>query len=167
VPEHLSSPSGLHFYFYEQCYFNITFLPNIDAFLDLPSPGIFETLSLCFYFTKWKNKATLWNADTPATYSSSAARLKDLPPPLPLPESLGKSVCLQKTVVQHLDCCSKVWGHPDNFVFSMKTHTFIYQMKCKMNRKYSQDFDNVRNNDFYFKYLFCSSNLSLKGRPVL
>ena len=29
---------------------------------------------------------------------------------------------------------SKVWGHPDNFVFSMKTHTFIYQMSCKMNR---------------------------------
>ena len=47
---------------------------------------------------------------------------------------------------------SKVWGHPDNFVFSMKTHTFIYQMSCKMNRKYSQDIDKVRNNDFYLKY---------------
>jgi len=23
---------------------------------------------------------------------------------------------------------SNVWGHPDNFVSSMKTHTFIYQM---------------------------------------
>jgi len=43
---------------------------------------------------------------------------------------------------------SKVMGHPDNLVFSMKTHTFIYQMK----RKYSQDIDKVRNNDFYCKY---------------
>src|SRR4029434_7746571 len=47
---------------------------------------------------------------------------------------------------------SKVWRHPDNFVFSMKTHTFIYQMSCKMNRKYSQDIDKVRNNDFSLKY---------------
>jgi len=47
---------------------------------------------------------------------------------------------------------SKVWGHPDNFVFSMKTHTFIYQMSCKMNIKCSQDIDKVRNNDFYLKY---------------
>ena len=39
---------------------------------------------------------------------------------------------------------SKVWGHPHNFMFSMKTH-------CKMNRKYSQDIDEVRNNDFYLK----------------
>ena len=31
---------------------------------------------------------------------------------------------------------------PDNFMFSMKTH----QMSCKMNRKYSQDIDEVRNN---------------------
>jgi len=47
---------------------------------------------------------------------------------------------------------SKVWDHPDNFVFSMKTHTFIFQMSCKMYRKYSQDIDKVRNNDLYLKY---------------
>jgi len=34
----------------------------------------------------------------------------------------------------------------------MKTHTFIYQMNYKMNIKYSQDIDKVRNTDFYFKY---------------
>jgi len=34
----------------------------------------------------------------------------------------------------------------------MKTHTFIYQMNCKMNIKYSQDIDKDRNNDFYLKY---------------
>jgi len=39
--------------------------------------------------------------------------------------------------------CSKVWDHPDNFVSSMKNHTFIFQM----NIKYSQDIDKVRNND--------------------
>jgi len=38
---------------------------------------------------------------------------------------------------------SKVWDHPDNFVSSMKIHTFIHQM----NIKYSQDIDKVRNND--------------------
>ena len=54
-------------------------------------------------------------------------------------------------VTQNIHYRSKVWGHPDNFVFSMKTHTFIYQMSCKMNRKYSQDIDEVRNNDFYLK----------------
>jgi len=43
---------------------------------------------------------------------------------------------------------SEVWGHPDNLVFSMKTHTLIYQM----NIKYSQDIEKVRNNDFYLKY---------------
>ena len=53
---------------------------------------------------------------------------------------------------KHIHYHSKVWGHPDNFVFSMKAHTFIYQMSCKMNRKYSQDIDKVRNNDFYLKY---------------
>jgi len=42
---------------------------------------------------------------------------------------------------------SKVWGHPDNFVSSMKTHTFIYQMNWKFHRTYSQDIDKVRNND--------------------
>jgi len=41
---------------------------------------------------------------------------------------------------------SKVWGHPHNLVFSMKTHTFIHQINCNMNRKYSQDIDKVRNN---------------------
>ena len=46
---------------------------------------------------------------------------------------------------------SKVWGLPDNFMFSMKIHTFIHQMSRKMNRKYSQDIDEVRNNNFYFK----------------
>jgi len=54
-----------------------------------------------------------------------------------------------------------------NGVFSMKTHTFIYQMKCKMNIKYSQDIDEVRNNDFYCKYSCCSKNLSLKRKPIV
>src|SRR4029434_2397474 len=61
---------------------------------------------------------------------------------------------------KHIHYRSKVWGHPDNFVFSMKTHTFMYQMSCKMNSKYSQDIDKVRNNDFYLKFLFCSSNFA-------
>ena len=43
--------------------------------------------------------------------------------------------------------CSNVCGHPDKF--SMKT--FIHQMSCKMNKKYSQDIDEVRNNVFYLK----------------
>jgi len=43
----------------------------------------------------------------------------------------------------HVHYRSKVWDHPDNFVSSMKNHTFIYQM----NIKYSQDIDKVRNND--------------------
>jgi len=53
---------------------------------------------------------------------------------------------------ESIRCCSpihyrsKVWGHPDNFVLSMKTHNFIYQMNCKMNRKYTQDIDKVKNN---------------------
>jgi len=47
---------------------------------------------------------------------------------------------------------SKVWGHADNLVFSMKTHTFIYQMNFKINIKSSQDIDEVINNDFYCKY---------------
>jgi len=47
---------------------------------------------------------------------------------------------------------SKVRGHADNFVFSMKTHTFIYQMNSKMKIKYSQYIEKVRNNDFYLKY---------------
>jgi len=34
----------------------------------------------------------------------------------------------------------------------MKTLTFIYQMKCKINIKSSQDIDEVINKDFYFKY---------------
>ena len=53
--------------------------------------------------------------------------------------------------VSYIHYLSKVWGHPDNFMISMKTHTFIHQMSCKMNRKYSQDIDEVRNNDFYLK----------------
>ena len=53
---------------------------------------------------------------------------------------------------QYIHYRSKVWGHPDNCLFSMKTHTFVYQMSCKMNRKYSHDIDKVRNNDFYLKY---------------
>ena len=51
----------------------------------------------------------------------------------------------------HTHYRSKVWGHPDNFMFSMKTQTFIHQMSYKMNRKYSQDIDEVRNNYFYLK----------------
>ena len=38
-------------------------------------------------------------------------------------------------VVVYIHYRSKVWGHPDNFMFSMKTKTFIHQMSCKMNRK--------------------------------
>jgi len=48
--------------------------------------------------------------------------------------------------------CSKVWGHADNLVFSMKTHTFIDQINCKMYVKYSQDIEEVINKDFYCKY---------------
>jgi len=48
---------------------------------------------------------------------------------------------------------SKVWGHTDNLIFSIKTHTFIYEMNCKMNIKYSQDIGKVKNNDFLFKKL--------------
>jgi len=48
--------------------------------------------------------------------------------------------------------CLQVWGHTDNFVFSMKTPTFIYQINCKMNRKYSQDIDMVRKNYSSLKY---------------
>ena len=40
--------------------------------------------------------------------------------------------------------------NPENVMFSMKTHTFIHLMSYKINRKYSQDIDKVRNNDFYF-----------------
>jgi len=46
----------------------------------------------------------------------------------------------------------KVWGHPDNSVFSMKTLTFICQINFKMNIKFSQDIEEVINNDFYCKY---------------
>ena len=53
-----------------------------------------------------------------------------------------------------------VWGHPDNFMFSMKTHTLIHQMSCKMNRKYSQDIAEVFiwNNNFVHQTLFSSNN---------
>ena len=50
-------------------------------------------------------------------------------------------------IIRNVHYRSKVWG--DNFMFSMKT--FIHQMSCKMNRKYSQDIDEVENNDFYLK----------------
>ena len=58
--------------------------------------------------------------------------------------------CLLDSKLTYVHYRSKVWGHPDNFMFSMKTHTFIHQMSCKMNRKYSQDIDEVRNY-FYLK----------------
>jgi len=61
-------------------------------------------------------------------------------------------------------CRSKVWGHPENVAFSMKTLTFIGQMNCKMNIKYSQDIDTVRNNDFYCKYECSSSCRSKEGQ---
>ena len=51
-------------------------------------------------------------------------------------------------MADHIHYRSKVWGHPDNFMFFMKTQTFIHQMSCKINRKYSQDIDKVRNNCF-------------------
>jgi len=54
---------------------------------------------------------------------------------------------------------SKCWGHPDNLVFPMKTHTFIYQMNCKIITKYSQDIHKVRHNDFFILNIFYSSNL--------
>ena len=50
--------------------------------------------------------------------------------------------------------CSKVWGHLENSMFSMKTHTFIHQMSCKMNRKYSPDIDEVRNNNNFVLQTF-------------
>jgi len=40
----------------------------------------------------------------------------------------------------------------------------MFQMNFKMNIKYCQDIDNNRNNDFYLKYTFCSSNFKLKGK---
>jgi len=46
----------------------------------------------------------------------------------------------------------KVWGHPENVLFSMNTLTFIHQINFKINLKYSQDIDKVRNNDFYCIY---------------
>jgi len=42
-------------------------------------------------------------------------------------------------VVFRIHYRSKVWDHPDNFVSSMKNHTFIYQM----NVEYSQDIDMI------------------------
>jgi len=39
-----------------------------------------------------------------------------------------------------------------SLVFSMKTHSFIYQFNCKISIKCSQDIDKVINNDFYCKY---------------
>jgi len=54
--------------------------------------------------------------------------------------------------LMHVHYRSKVGGHPENLVFSVKTHTFIYQMNFKMNRKYSQVIDKVINKDFYLKY---------------
>ena len=64
-------------------------------------------------------------------------------------ECIEKPFLYSTTTIErlHLHYRSKVWGHPDNVMFSMKSHAFIYQM----NRKYSQDIDMVRNNDFYFK----------------
>jgi len=53
----------------------------------------------------------------------------------------------------YLHYCSKVCGHPDNFVFSMKTHNFIHQINYNMNIKSSQDMDEVKNNDFYCKLM--------------
>jgi len=38
---------------------------------------------------------------------------------------------------------TKVWGHTDNLVFSMKTHTFIYQINCKMILKCTLPLKNV------------------------
>jgi len=48
---------------------------------------------------------------------------------------------------------SEVWGHPENLVFPMKTHTFIYQINCKINIKYSQDRDEVIHHDLYILLL--------------
>jgi len=53
-----------------------------------------------------------------------------------------------KNIYIYIHFRSKVWDHPDNFVSSMKNHTFIDQM----NIKWSQDIDKVRNNDKYLKY---------------
>jgi len=44
------------------------------------------------------------------------------------------------------------FGLTDNLVFSIKTHTFIYQINFKMNIKSSQDIDEVIYHDYYCKY---------------
>ena len=75
----------------------------------------------------------------------------------PTPQSTTTAALTSFTILKPTDIHyhSKVWDHPDNFMFSMRTHTFIHQMSCKMNIKYSQDIDDVRNNYFYLKYKFC------------
>jgi len=62
-------------------------------------------------------------------------------------ESLSSEESFLHTEEVYIHYRSKVWGHPDNFVSSMKTHTFIYQMNWTFHRTYSQDIDKVRNND--------------------
>ena len=39
----------------------------------------------------------------------------------------------------------------DSLIDTNEYFSFIHQMSCEMNRKYSQDIDEVRNNDFYLK----------------
>ena len=53
-----------------------------------------------------------------------------------------------------------------NFMFSMKSHTFIHQMSCKINRKYSQDIDEVRKNEFVKNnFVLQTYKLSSKNYP--
>ena len=72
-----------------------------------------------------------------------------------------RSDAIGLSIQKYVHYRSKVWGHPDNFMFSMKTHTFIHQMSCKINRKYSQDIEEVRNkikNNFVLQTLLSSKN---------
>lgn len=39
----------------------------------------------------------------------------------------------------------------ENSTFSMKSHTFTHQIRCKINRKCSQKMNKLRNNDFCMK----------------
>jgi len=64
--------------------------------------------------------------------------------------SINMHVFQEPTI--HVYYRSKVWGHPDNLKFSMKTHTFIFQINFRIKIKYSKDIDEVINNDFYCKY---------------
>lgn len=58
---------------------------------------------------------------------------------------------ITQTVLQdnYVHYHSNVWGHPGNSVFSVKSHTFIHHISCKMNEKYRKDINKVKNNDIW------------------